>query len=142
LVRELARYERLEHEVVSDTASFQKVLKDPHTKVEVLLAFHGPDPAGFALYFENFSTFLGRPGLFLEDLYVQPDKRRLGIGTALFAELFAIARRRHYGRVEWNVLDWNEPAIRFYTERIGARILREWRTCRVVLGEAESGLGV
>jgi len=87
----------------------------------------------FALFFENFSTFLGKPGLYLEDLFVQPEFRAKGIGTALMTRLIEIAQDRKYGRVEWAVLDWNEPAIKFYTERIGARLMSPWRICRLVL---------
>jgi GNAT superfamily N-acetyltransferase len=80
-----------------------------------------------------FSTFLGRPGLYLEDLFVLPEMRRLGIATALFERLFQIARDRDYGRIEWTVLDWNAPAIEFYTKKLKARLLAEWRVCRVVM---------
>jgi len=88
---------------------------------------------GFALFFQNFSTFVGRPGLYLEDLFIEPEYRRRGIGLVLFQELLAIARGRNYGRMEWAVLDWNQPAIDFYTKKFHARLLEEWRICRIEL---------
>ncbi len=133
LVRNLAQYERLEHEVISTPESFARILSDPAKKVEILLAEIDKQSVGFALFFENFSTFLGKPGLYLEDLFVEPEFRRSGIGSALFEELFQIARTRKYGRVEWNVLEWNEPAIKFYTEKLGAKLLEDWRVCRVLI---------
>ena len=111
LVSELARFEKIEHEVISSFVDF-RVLADPDSNVEVLLAFCSGEAAGFALFFENFSTFLGKPGLYLEDLFVQPEYRAKGIGTALMTRLVEIAKERNYGRVEWAVLDWNEPAIK------------------------------
>ena len=114
LIKELAEYERLSHEVA-----------------EVLIGDHGGEPAGFALFFHSFSTFLGKPGIYLEDLYVRPDFRGAGIGRALLVHL---ARERGCGRLEWAVLDWNEPAIGFY-ERIGASPVGGWTIYRVA-GEA------
>jgi GNAT superfamily N-acetyltransferase len=133
LVSELAKYEKLEHEVISSPADFQRVLADPKSKVEVLLAFWSGETVGFALFFENFSTFLGKPGLYLEDLFVHPEFRTKGVGTALMTRLIEIAQERKYGRVEWTVLDWNEPAIKFYTEKTGAKLMSSWRICRLVL---------
>ena len=133
LVSELAKYENLEHEVISGPDDFQRTLEDPKSKIEVLLGFWSGEMVAFALFFENFSTFLGKPGLYLEDLFVQPEFRAKGIGTALMTRLIEIAQDRKYGRVEWAVLDWNEPAIKFYTERIGARLMSSWRICRLVL---------
>jgi GNAT superfamily N-acetyltransferase len=135
LVRELARYERLEDEVLSTAGDFEKILSDHHSRIEVLLAEVDSRAVGFALFFENFSTFVGRPGLYLEDLFVEPEFRRLGIGSGFFEELFRIARTRNYGRIEWAVLDWNETAIEFYTQKVGARLLPDWRICRVEPGE-------
>jgi GNAT superfamily N-acetyltransferase len=135
LVRELARYERLEDEVLSTTGDFEKILSDHRSRIEVLLAEVDSRAVGFALFFENFSTFVGRPGLYLEDLFVEPEFRRLGIGSGFFEELFRIARTRNYGRIEWAVLDWNETAIEFYTQKVGARLLPDWRICRVEPGE-------
>ena len=132
-VAELAKYEKLEHQVISSSDDFRKTLSDPNSNVEVLLAFWSGQPAGFALFFENFSTFLGKPGLYLEDLFVQPEYRTRGIGTALMTRLIEIAKERNYGRVEWAVLDWNEPAINFYQEKIGATLLDPWRICRLVM---------
>jgi GNAT superfamily N-acetyltransferase len=134
LVLGLARYERLEHEVVSTALDFRKTLADPESNVEVLLAQWSGETIGFALFFENFSTFLGKPGLYLEDLFVQPDLQGKGVGTALMERVIEIAKERNYGRVEWTVLDWNEPAIKFYEEKIGAKLMSSWRICRVVLG--------
>jgi GNAT superfamily N-acetyltransferase len=133
LVRELAVYERLTHEVVSTADDFRRVLSQPDSTVEVLLAELAGRAVGFALFFQNFSTFVGRPGLYLEDLFVEPGYRRRGIGLALFQELFRFARHRNYGRMEWAVLDWNQPAIDFYTKKLDARLLKEWRICRVEL---------
>jgi GNAT superfamily N-acetyltransferase len=133
LVSELAKYENLEQEVLSSPDDFQRALEDPKSKIEVLLGFWSGEMVAFALFFENFSTFLGKPGLYLEDLFVQPEFRTKGIGTALMTRLIEIAQDRKYGRVEWAVLDWNEPAIKFYTERIGARLMSSWRICRLVL---------
>jgi GNAT superfamily N-acetyltransferase len=132
-VAELAKYEKLEHEVISSSDDFRKTLSDPNSNVEVLLAFWSGQPAGFALFFKNFSTFLGKPGLYLEDLFVQPEYRTRGIGTSLMTRLIEIAKERNYGRVEWAVLDWNEPAINFYQEKIGATLLSPWRICRLVM---------
>lgn len=133
LVSELAKYEKLEHEVISSSIDFQRTLQDPKSKVEVLLAFWSGEPVGFALFFENFSTFLGKPGLYLEDLFVQPEFRTRGVGTSLMTRLIEIAQERKYGRVEWAVLDWNQPAIKFYTEKFGASLMGSWRICRLVL---------
>jgi GNAT superfamily N-acetyltransferase len=133
LVQQLAEYEKLAHEVTSSPEVFRKVLAQPESTVEVLLAESSGRAVGFALFFENFSTFLGRPGLYLEDLFVLPEMRRNGIASALFERLFQIARERNYGRIEWTVLDWNTPAIDFYTKKLNARILKEWRVCRVTL---------
>ena len=133
LVSELANYEKLEHEVISSADDFRRVLQDPKSKVEVLLAFWSGEMVAFALFFENFSTFLGKPGLYLEDLFVQPEFRTKGVGTALMTRLIEIATERKYGRVEWTVLDWNEMAIQFYTEKIGAKLMSSWRICRLVI---------
>jgi GNAT superfamily N-acetyltransferase len=131
LVFELAVYEKLTHEVVSTPEDFRRALAGPEPMVEVFLAEISGKPIAFALFFQTFSTFAGRPGIYLEDLFVLPEYRRRGIAQALFLELFRIARERNCGRVEWTVLDWNEPAIKFYTEKLGAKILKEWWRCRV-----------
>lgn len=137
LVLALARFERLEHEVISSADHFRKVLTDPHSGVEVLLAETETMVIGFALYFRNYSTFVGKPGLFLEDLFVLPEHRKAGVGTALLQRLIQIAQERDYGRVEWHVLDWNEPAIEFYTKKIGAELIGSWRVCRVSCGSKD-----
>ena len=129
-IRELAAYERLEHLVTATEADLAHHLFGPRPAAEVVLAEVDDRPVGFALFFSNFSTFLGRPGLFLEDLYVQPSFRSQGVGRALLAHLAGLAMARGYGRVDWNVLDWNSPAIAFY-ESIGASVLPDWRTCRL-----------
>lgn len=130
LVRELAEYERLSHEVVADEATLRATLFGERPPAEVIVAEHEGRPAGFALFFTNFSTFLGRPGIYLEDLFVRPAFRRLGIGAALLAHLAALAESRGCGRLEWSVLDWNEPAIRFYRS-LGAVAMDEWTVFRV-----------
>jgi GNAT superfamily N-acetyltransferase len=131
LVVELAVYEKLSHEVVSRPEDLRRALAGPKPMIEVFLAEISGKPVGFALFFQTFSTFVGRPGLYLEDLFVLPEYRRRGIATALFQALFRVARERDCGRVEWAVLDWNHPAIKFYTEKLGARILRDWWRCRL-----------
>jgi GNAT superfamily N-acetyltransferase len=136
LVVELAVYEKLSHEVVSTPEDMRRALVGPKPIVEVLLAEISGKPVGFALFFQTFSTFVGRPGIYLEDLFVLPEHRRRGIAMALLQQLFRVARERDCGRVEWTVLDWNEPAIKFYREKLGAKILKEWWRCRV---EVENG---
>lgn len=130
LVRALAEYEKLAHEVVADERGFAAAIAGPHPQVEVLLAEQGGDCVGFALFFAHFSTFLGRGGLWLEDLFVQPQSRGQGIGKALLAQLAALAVARGAGRLEWSVLDWNAPALRFY-ESLGARALGDWTIHRL-----------
>lgn len=131
LIRELAEFERLAHEVVADEAQLSAQLFGERPAAEVLLA-EGADgePAGFALFFQNFSTFVGRPGIYLEDLYVRPAWRKRGIGQALLRRIAALAVERGCGRFEWAVLDWNEDAIGFY-KKLGARVMEDWRICRV-----------
>jgi GNAT superfamily N-acetyltransferase len=130
LIRELAQYERLEHLVVATAESIEPHLFGPKPAAEVVLAEVQGEPAGFALFFTNFSTFLGRPGLYLEDLYVKPAHRGAGLGKALLEHLGALAVERGCGRFEWSVLDWNESAIAFY-ERMGATVMPDWRICRI-----------
>jgi GNAT superfamily N-acetyltransferase len=126
LIRELAEYERLAHEVVLDEAALHEHLFGDRPYAEVLIAeTDAGEPVGFALFFHNFSTFLGRPGIHLEDLFVRPEHRGAGHGIALLRALGGLARERGCGRVEWNVLDWNEPSIAFY-ESLGARPMQEW----------------
>ena len=130
LVRELAVYEKLEHEAKAAPADFLRELEAPNPVIHVLIAEWNGEPAGFALYFFNFSTFVGRPGLYLEDLFVRPAQRSHGIGRALLRELARIDRERGCGRMEWAVLDWNRPAIRFY-KRLGAGLRKEWILTRI-----------
>jgi GNAT superfamily N-acetyltransferase len=137
LVLALARYEKLEHEVVSSADHFRKVLADGHSGVEVLLAEHESMVIGFVLYFRNYSTFVGKPGLFVEDLFVVPEYRKAGVGTGLLQRLIQIAEERNYGRVEWHVLDWNRSAIEFYKNKIGAELIESWRVCRVNIGRGK-----
>jgi GNAT superfamily N-acetyltransferase len=136
LVRELADYEKLLHEAQATPADFLRELESPNPVIRVLIAEWNGEPAGFALYFFNFSTFVGRPGLYLEDLFVRPVQRSRGIGRALLGALARIARERGCGRMEWAVLDWNEPALRFY-ESINARQMNEWIIHRLTPVEIE-----
>jgi GNAT superfamily N-acetyltransferase len=129
-IRGLARYEKLEHEMVATEELIHRHAFGDEPLVHVLIAEHGTTPAGFALYFFNFSTFLGRPGLYLEDLFVEPAHRGNGIGKLLLTELARIAVERGCGRFEWSVLDWNEPAIGFY-RNLGAYPMDEWTTYRM-----------
>ena len=129
-IRELAHYERLSHEVVASEALLRETLFGERRVAEVMLGFLDADPVGFALFFQSFSTFLGRPGIFLEDLYVRPQVRGRGIGRALLAHVARVALERGAGRLEWSVLDWNQPALRFY-ESVGAKPMREWTVQRV-----------
>jgi GNAT superfamily N-acetyltransferase len=130
LIRELATYERAPDEVTATEEQLVDVLFGKRPAAEVLLAFHGKSPVGFAVFFYNFSTWLGRPGLYLEDLFVKPEKRGKGYGRALLIELAKIARDRGCGRMEWAVLDWNEPAIKFY-RALGAKPMDEWTVFRL-----------
>ena len=129
-IRELAEYERLTHLLAITERQLADELFGANSRVEALLAHCDEEPAAFAVYFHNFSTFLGRKGLYLEDLYVRPAYRRRGYGRAMLAELARIARQRNCGRFEWTVLDWNKPAIDFYRS-LGADLLEDWRICRV-----------
>jgi GNAT superfamily N-acetyltransferase len=129
-IRELAEYERLAHEVVADEAQLRATLFGARPAAEVLIAELGGAPVGFALFFPSYSTFLGRPGLYLEDLFVRPAARGRGCGLALMSALARIAVARGYGRLEWSVLDWNAPARRFYDSH-GARPQSEWTVHRV-----------
>lgn len=134
LIRELAVFEKLEHLVVVTPESLRPQLFGAKPAAEVVVAEAateaGPQVVGFALFFHNFSTFLGRPGLYLEDLYVKPAWRGHGLGRALLQHLGALAVARGCGRFEWSVLDWNVNAIAFY-EKMGATLLPDWRICRV-----------
>jgi GNAT superfamily N-acetyltransferase len=133
-IRDLAEYERLRHEAVATEEDLRRHLFGERPAAEVLLAEVEGEPVGFALFFTSFSTFLGRPGLYLEDLFVSPEWRGRGIGRRMLAHLARITRDRGYGRLEWWVLDWNESAIGFY-RGLGARAMDEWTTFRLA-GEA------
>ncbi len=133
-IRELAEYERLAHEAVATEAQLLEHLFGPRPAAEVVIAEVDGEPAGFALFFTSFSTFVGLPGLYLEDLFVRPRFRGLGVGKRLMIDLARRAVERGYGRFEWSVLDWNEPAIRFYRS-LGALGQDEWTVQRVT-GEA------
>jgi GNAT superfamily N-acetyltransferase len=124
-IQQLARYEKLEHHCIATVEQIRETLFGPNAKAESLLAFQEGQPAGFAVYFYSYSTFLAKPGLYLEDLFVKPDLRGRGVGKRIFLELLRIAARNNCGRFEWSVLDWNEPAIRFY-ESLGAKAQVEW----------------
>lgn len=138
LIRGLASYEKLEKDVVMTEALLDKALFGDRQYAEVLLAEEDGRPVGFALFFHNFSTFLGQPGIYLEDLFVLPEHRGRGVGRTLLTRLAQIAVERDCGRLEWSVLDWNRDAIGFY-ERIGARPNSEWTVYRLA-GEALTGL--
>jgi len=139
LIRELAAFEKLEHLVVATPESIAPHLFGPKPSAEAVVAEVGGQVVAFALFFTNFSTFLGQPGLYLEDLYVQPAHRSAGIGKALLSHLGALAVQRGCGRFEWSVLDWNQNAIEFY-ERMGATVMPDWRICRVT-GDALATFG-
>lgn len=138
LIRELAEYENLSHEVVFREDELRAHLFGERPYAEVLLAEDDGEPVGFALFFHNFSTFLGKPGIYLEDIYVRPERRGNGHGKALLAEVARIAVERGCGRVEWSVLDWNEPSIAFYRS-LGAVAMDEWTVHRLT-GDALSRL--
>ncbi len=129
-IKELADFERLSHEVVATEAMLARHLFGDRPVAEAIVAEFDGAPVGFALFFHSFSTFLGKPGLYLEDLFVTPSLRGKGIGRALLRRVSKLALERDCGRVEWAVLDWNEPAIKFY-EKIGAAPMVEWSTYRL-----------
>ena len=145
LIRELATYERAPNEVVATEKQLVEVLFGERPTAEVLLAFERKSPVGFAVFFHNFSTWLGRPGLYLEDLFIKPEKRGKGYGRAVLVDLAKIALDRGCGRMEWAVLNWNEPAIKFY-RALGAKPLDEWTVFRLTrdgiarLAQSESPL--
>jgi GNAT superfamily N-acetyltransferase len=142
LIRELAEYERAPNEVVATENQLREVLFGSHPAAEVLLGEEAGEPVCFALFFHNFSTWMGRRGLYLEDLFVRPAMRGKGYGKALLVRLAQIAKERDCGRMEWAVLDWNEPAIQFY-RKLGATPNEEWTIFRLtregIVGLAENG---
>ncbi|MEA5606044.1 GNAT family N-acetyltransferase [Nostoc sp. UHCC 0252] len=130
LIQGLAEYEKLSHAVTGDALALKEHLFGSHKYIEAILAESTNQAVGFALFFHNYSTFLTKPGIYLEDLFVLPEYRRQGIGKALISKVAQIAVERDCGRLEWSVLDWNEPAKEFYRS-MGASILDDWRICRV-----------
>ena len=139
LIRDLAEYERLAHEVRFDDEVLRAKLFGPRPYAEVVIGQIDGKAQGFALFFHNFSTFEGRPGIYLEDLFVRPEARGSGLGKALLSHLAALAVERDCARLEWSVLDWNEPAIGFY-KKLGAWLMDEWTVMRVD-GDALAQLG-
>ena len=130
LIRDLATYERAPNDVIATEQDLREVLFGVEPAAKVVIAFEDTTPVGFAVYFFNFSTWLGRPGLYLEDLFVKPEMRGRGYGRALLVHLAKIARDHKCGRMEWAVLTWNDPAIQFY-KKLGAAALDEWRVFRL-----------
>ena len=130
LIRDLAAYEKLAHEVRFDEAVLHSKLFGPRPYAEVVIGELEGAPQGFALFFHNFSTFEGKPGIYLEDLFVRPEARGSGLGKALLAHLATLAVERDCARLEWSVLDWNGPAIGFY-KKLGARLMDEWTVMRL-----------
>lgn len=129
-IGKLAEYEKLSHRVSATEEDIREHVFGPNRSAEALVAYWDDEPAGFALYFRNFSTFIGKPGLYLEDLFVEPEQRGKGIGKALLIQLAKIAIDRGYGRIEWAVLDWNAPSIEFYRS-LGAIALDDWTLYRL-----------
>src|SRR5579863_8248159 len=140
LIRQLAIYERLEHEVVATEERVRKTLFGAKPSAEAILAEKEQECVGFALFFESYSTFLAQPGIYLEDLFVKPHMRGKGVGSALLQHLAAIAIERNCGRMEWGVLNWNEPSIQFY-KNLGAVPMDEWTKYRLT-GQALERLAV
>ncbi len=130
LIKELAEYEKLSHAVVATEDDLQQSLFGARPAAEVVIASEGAEAVGYALFFSTFSTFVGKPGIYLEDLYVRPVARRKGYGRALLLHLAQLARERGCGRLEWSVLDWNEPSINFY-KSLGAVPLDDWTVFRL-----------
>lgn len=130
LIEGLAEYEKLSAEVTATEAGLRESLFGRNPAAEVLVAWADAAPVGFAVYFQNYSTFLGRPGIYLEDLFVLPEWRRRGHGRRLLAEVARVALERKCGRLEWAVLDWNEPALQFYRS-LGAKAMDEWTVYRL-----------
>jgi GNAT superfamily N-acetyltransferase len=129
-ITKLADYERLSHEVVATEELLQRTLFGRRRTAEVAIGYYNNEPVGFVLFFHNFSTFVGRPGIYIEDLFVEETYRRRGFGGALLAHIAKLAVARDCGRLEWSVLDWNEPAVNFY-QKLGAMPMNEWTVFRV-----------
>lgn len=130
LIRDLAEYEKLSAECFVSEEKLREHLFGPRPYCEVLIGEDERGPAGFALFFHNFSTFLAKPGIYLEDIFVLPERRGSGLGKALFKAVAKLAVERGCGRMDWAVLDWNEPAIGFY-KKLGAKMMTDWTTCRL-----------
>lgn len=130
LIKKLAEYEKLSDKVLTTEEKLEGSIFGNEKFVEILIAEFDGKAVGYALFFKNYSTFLGKAGIYLEDLFVLPDYRGKGIGKSLLKKVISIAKERDYGRVEWSVLDWNEPAIEFY-QKIGAESLEEWKIFRL-----------
>ena len=129
-IKKLAVYEKLAHEVTATEDTLRETLFGERRYAEVIIGYHGSEPVGFALFFHNYSTFLGKPGIYLEDLFVDERYRGKGFGKALLIYLAKLAKQRNCGRLEWSVLDWNEPSIKFY-KSLGARSMDEWNVFRL-----------
>lgn len=129
-IKKIAEYEKLSHEVIATEESLRKSLFDERANAEVVFAYQNNEPIAYAVYFFNFSTFVGKRGLYLEDIFVLPEFRKLGIGKILFTYLMQYAIDKNCGRMEWAVLDWNEPALNFYN-KIGATEMTEWKMFRL-----------
>lgn len=136
-IKQLAEYEKLLHEVIATETLLKETLFGNKTHAEVIIGYLNSEPVSFALFFHNFSTFLGRPGIYLEDLFVTPNARKKGIGQKMLSYIAHLAKQRNCGRFEWSVLDWNEPAIGFY-KRLGAKPMDEWTVFRVTGQELEN----
>ena len=135
-IKKLADYEHLSHEVVASEETLRKTLFGRRRTAEVAIGYFNREPVGFVLYFHNYSTFLGRPGIYIEDLFIDEAFRRRGFGGALLRYVAGVANERRCGRLEWSVLDWNEPAINFY-KKLGAVPMSEWTVFRVTGKELE-----
>ena len=129
-IKKLADYERLSHEVIATEKILNETLFGRRRTAELAIGFYKKEPVGFVLFFHNYSTFLGQPGIYIEDLYVEEAFRRRGFGRALLTYVAQLAQERRCGRLEWSVLDWNEPAINFY-QKLGAVPMKEWTTFRL-----------
>jgi len=129
-IKELAEYEKLDHEVVATEEGLTKALFGEKPYAEVIIGYLDSEPVSFGLFFHNFSTFLGKPGIYLEDLFVKPNARGKGVGQKMLCYLAQLAKERDCGRLEWSVLNWNEPAIGFY-QSLGAKPMNEWTVYRV-----------
>ncbi len=129
-IKGLGEYEKLSHEVVATEEFLRENLFGENPKAEVILGYYQNEPVAFALFFHNFSTFLGRPGLYLEDLFVKPEYRGKGFGKVMLSYLARLTKERNCGRLEWSVLDWNEPALKFYRS-IGSKLMDEWTVQRL-----------